>query len=219
MSPATHPACPPEVLDWIAWYPEGDLPDAVRAAVERHAAECVACRREIDLVHGEAAEIEEALPDADALFRRVLARLEEEAATAGPPAAPTLRPPRRAGPARRALLAAGLAGIVASAALGAWVAGSLDAGAYRTASAPPAVSAGPADGPTLQVVFREDAAFGRVASALRETDARILAGPGPSGVVRLALPAGADPHAVAARLRGEDGVARFAEPVGNGATP
>jgi len=217
MSSAARPACPPEVLDWIAWYPEGDLPETVRAAVERHAAECVACRREIDLVRGEATEVESALPDADALFQRVLARLEEEAARSGPPAAPGRRPPRRAGSPRAALLAAGLAGILASAALGAWVAGGLDAGAYRTASAPPAVSTAPADGPVLQVVFRQDVDFGRVAAALREAEARVVSGPSASGVVQIALPAGADAAAVAGRLRGPDGVAHFAQPVGTGA--
>lgn len=216
MTPAGR-ACPPDVLDWIAWYPEGDLPDAVRAAVESHAAECVACRIEIDLVRGEAATFEAALPDADALFERILARLEEEAATgrAAPRSGRPLAPPRRrTDGARAAALAAGLAFVVGAAALGAWLGGVLTPPpVYETASAPAGAAVpGDAAGPVLDVVFRDDVPFARVAEALRASEARIVAGPGPGGRVRLQLPAGADAAAAARRLRGEDGVALFAEP-------
>lgn len=214
MSRQGRPDCPPEVLDWIAWYPEGDLPDAVRAAVESHAAECVACRREIDLVRGEAAEVEAALPDADALFARVLARLEQDAAAGRPTARPghALAAPRRGRGATRApRLAAGLALVLAVAGLGGWLAGRLAPDAvYETASAAPEGAA--ASGPRLQVVFRDDASGGRVAAALRRTGARVVAGPSTAGVFHLALPPDTDAQAAAARLR-QEGVARFVAPI------
>ena len=47
-------ACPPDVLEWIPWYPDQGLNDRQRGTVEAHAAGCADCREEISLVLGKA---------------------------------------------------------------------------------------------------------------------------------------------------------------------
>ena len=88
-------ACPAEVLDWIAWYPEGDLPEGVRGAVASHAAECSECRQEIAALEGDAVADPEALPDADVLFARVMDRVR---ANESSPRSVPQRAPRRPAP-------------------------------------------------------------------------------------------------------------------------
>jgi len=208
--------CPPEVLDWIAWYPEGGVPDTVRGRIEAHAAECTACRQEISLLSGDAAELEAPLPDADAVFQRVLAGIEEEAHVPSVlPLRPVATPPRRARwhESRSALLAAGIALAVVCAGIGG-VAGSFWSSPeprYQQATAAPSV--GSAGGPQLQLVFEPGASMRSVQTALRGVGGTLVSGPSAGGVVHVALPAGSDAMAAAETLRAQPGLAVFVESV------
>jgi hypothetical protein len=222
----SEPICPPEVLDWIAWYPDQGLSESERGAVEAHAAGCSACRREIDVVAGRFELPPEV--DAERIFARVLARIESEnlgaprAAAAreavGSPSEDEAAAHRRVRPARwtmgAARWAAGVAFALLFTGLG-WVAATSRAPgdrAYHTAAEPPAASA-PASA-ALDLVFRSDASADRINTELRGLGAAIVSGPSQLGRYRIALPAGSDTSAAAALLRAEGtGVASFAEPV------
>ena len=218
------PGCPPEVLDWLAWYPDGNLPEAVRGSIDAHAAQCAACREEIARMQGDEGLALAELPDPERVFARVRARIEEldEApsgwAPGGGQAAPARAPLRPRPPSmwvatRRAAIAAGLALAVAAGIVGAGIATAWDFVLYET------VRAGAQPEPIAQVaqidvVFRPEVSFSRIHDTLGELGATVVSGPTPGGVMRLRLPAGSDPRVVAARLRaGETGVALFAEPV------
>jgi hypothetical protein len=219
--------CPPEILEWIAWYPDG-LSGDQRGAVEGHAATCSACREEIAVLTGRV-EAAVAPADPELLFERVLALVEEDGleATAGvsaPPAPAAPLAPRTAQrPARRpralrslggARLAAGVALLVVGAGLGGWLGREWVAqrAIYAPASAEtPLASEGSL---ALDVVFRSDATAERIQTALRGLGAEVVAGPSPLGRYRVELPPGADASAAAALLRAEGtGVASFAEPL------
>ena len=226
------PGCPPEVLDWIAWYPEGDLPEAVRGTIDAHAAQCAACREEIARMQGDAGPALSELPDPERVFARVRARIEEleEAPARGTGVGPAAgRAPARRTAAdrdalrarprpmwvatRRAAMAAALVLAVGAGFVGALIATAWDDSIYLTVrdDAGPAVLA---EVVQLDVVFRPDASFGRIHDTLNEIGATVVAGPTPEGVMRLHLPSGSDPRIVSARLRAEEtGVALFAEPV------
>lgn len=200
--------CPQIVLDWIAWYPEGDLPDSVRGAIEAHAAECSACRAELATLSGEGDVAVGASPEALRVFTRVLEKVEAAPLRATPPRARrvwSIRPP--------AAIAAGLAlaALSSAAAVVATQEYGRGAGTYETA----AIGAQPAAtrGTHLDVVFRPEAPFANVQAALYAIGASVEAAPTPSGVVHLRLAEGADAHAAAARLEsGEAPVALYAQP-------
>jgi len=85
MSEHRPDACPGEILEWIAWYPDGGLTPEQRGAVEAHAATCPACREEIAVLAGRC-EPPVGPEDPERLFERVLALVEAEGlagATAG----------------------------------------------------------------------------------------------------------------------------------------
>jgi hypothetical protein len=92
----TNPSdtCPAEILEWIAWYPDGGLDDAQRGAVEAHAASCAACREEIAVLAGRL-EPPVAPADPERLFARVLALVEADRLGAGA-SAPAATPAERA---------------------------------------------------------------------------------------------------------------------------
>ena len=223
-----EPTCPPEILDWIPWYAEDALADAQRGAVEAHAAQCEECRKELAMLNGGPAP-SAAAPDPEAVFARVLARIETEGMGGGPagvgsrlapaPArsAPRLRDARRGGRhsmSRNALAAA----FVLSVATAGWFAnealGSLGGVLYRTASAPEATPLVADSGVRLDVVFRGDVGIDRINTDLRALGAVVVAGPSQAGRYRVALPEGSDASAAAAMLRAEGtGVASFAEPL------
>jgi hypothetical protein len=77
----------------------------------------------------------------------------------------------------------------------------------------PAVSAPApgAGGAALDVVFRPDATAERIHAALRAIGGEIVSGPTQLGVYRVRLGPAADASAAAQVLRGEGGVAAFAE--------
>jgi hypothetical protein len=221
----TNEACPAQVLEWIAWYPDGGLSDEQRGAVEAHAALCAPCREELAVLAGRL-EAPVAPADPERLFARVLALVEADgfrAAPAGagaPVAAPTLRrapPPIRRSPVwsrRIARGAAAAAVVLVAGGVGGWIARSPLFAAepvYTPASGP---VAGGGAGVTLDVVFRSDATAERIQTALRGLGAELVAGPSPVGRYRVELPAGTDASAAAALLRAEGtGVASFAEPL------
>ncbi len=192
--------CPSEVLDWIAWYGEPELPPEVRSTIDRHAAECLACRREMVLLHtGE--DVTDDVPDGEAVLERVLARVRAEV-----PAPPTRRGPRAL--LRPALAAAaGLTLLVG----GAWLVG------VGTGPEPLRTAAGAAaaahSGRTLDVVFRDDASWAQVRGILGELDASLAEGSAPAtaGRVRLQLAKAGDPALALQALRAS-GLTLFAEP-------
>jgi len=208
-------ACPAEVLDWIAWYPEGDLPEGVRGTIASHAAECGECRQEIAALEGDAVTDREALPDADVLFGRVMDRVRANEAS---PRVVPQRAPRRPAPVwsatRRMALAAGIALMLLggmAGVLGARALGPSSLPVYQTASTHGAIVL--ADVVQLDVVFRPEVPFGRIQDTLRREGATVVAGPTRGGVMRLNLPTGSDAEGAASRLRAEAGIALFAEPV------
>ena len=217
MARATHAAgCPREVLDWIAWYPEGQLPERARGAIEAHAAECARCREELAMLEGRVEPRDPELPDAEVVLARVMARLEGTGAPgrsvsglSRAPARPRLRGAARRGAAAAALL---LVGALAGGLAASWLATDGPDATYRAASGPPPVAPS-GSGPALDVVLRDDVSVGALRQTLRELGANVLAGPSAGGVMRIALPTGADVSAAAARLTDTGGVARLAEPV------
>ena len=80
--------CPENVLGWIPWYADGGLSDQQRGRVEAHAAECLDCRAELDIVAGAPFEIDMELPDPDRLFREITARIDAGEREASPSVIP-----------------------------------------------------------------------------------------------------------------------------------
>lgn len=224
-------SCPAEILEWIAWYPDGGLSDEHRGAVEAHAATCAACREELAVLAGRS-EAPVAPADPERLFARVLALVEAEGlATPGrSPALAGLASPapslRQRAPARRtavpwsrgvAQVAAAAAAVLLVGALGGWLGRDL-VGVREPEAEPVYVTASEAsaagDALALDVVFRSDATAERIQTALRGLGAELVSGPSPLGRYRVELPPGADASAAAALLRAEGtGVASFAEPL------
>jgi hypothetical protein len=200
---SARPACPPEVLALLPWYPEGALGDAERGRVEAHAASCEACRRELAYIEGSAEPGPETAPDRELLWARTLARIAEGER----PAAPARRPVRW----RRNLAAA--AGVLLALGVGILAGMTLNSdggpAVYRVAAGTSAPSAG---APELDVIFRPDASAEQIAAALSEVEAGIVSGPSSvSGIYRVRLTVGSDAARAAEQLRA--GVASFAEPL------
>ena len=231
MREQTKSSCPPRILEWIAWYPDGGLTGAQRGAVEVHAAECAPCREELAIL-AERADATAAPVDPDQLFESVLARIEESAVAEGPDAVAPAVAREAAAPLRRApvrqrralswqrrgvIAAAGFALVALAGALGwlgrDWVSPVGNAGGevYRTASESAPI---PGPGVALDVVFRNETSADEIRTVLRGLGATVAMGPTELGRYRLALPPGSDARAVAALLRAEGtGVASYAEPV------
>ncbi len=201
-------SCPQLVLDWIAWYPDGDLPSEVRGEIEVHAAECGTCRQEIASLSGAASSDADDEPGADRVFARTLRKIEAHPRRAAP------TPQRRAWVVRpRLAVAAGLAVALISGTAGIVATQQLaHASTYETATAQ-ASESHPGVGPHLDVVFRGDASFAEISSAIQALGASVESGPSPNGVVHLHLAQGADAVTAAQRLESGDlHVADFAQP-------
>lgn len=211
--------CPPGVLGWIPWYPDG-LADEQRGAVEAHAAECAVCREEIAFLQGDAEPPVEA-SDPERVYAQVLARIESGGGEAAerrrdePPGRSRRNTSPRPASWRRvetrhvlALAASVLVALAVGVGIGGLFAGPSQA-VYETAMATPEEAT--AAGPALDVVFREGVGYSQINQALRELDAQITSGPSQVGVYRLELPAGTDVTAAAKLLMGDRGVAILAE--------
>jgi hypothetical protein len=202
-------SCPQIVLDWIAWYPEGDLPGEVRSAIEVHAAECAACRQEIADLSGDGAVDVAANPGAERVFARALEKIGGQPRPAAPPARRRMLIMRP-----RFALAAGVAVALVSATVGVIATQQLRGEPiYRTVTDSPAAASHDGAGAHLDVVFRDDASFAEIAHAMQALGASVAGGPTPSGVVHLHLAQGADAQAAAQRLESGDlSIAEFAQP-------
>ncbi len=195
--------CPEEVLDWIAWYAEPELPSEVRSAIDRHAAECLACREELGWIQTEVSEHGDNGPRGERVVAQLMARIRQPE-TLQAPATTRHRPRGQATP----WLAAAAAALILLG--GAWLGTRLAVPQplhTATAGAPP-VAAGPA----LEVLFRDDASWAAIRSTLERADARLASGTAqaPSGRLRLVLPPSTDPAAALGVLR-ESGLTLFAE--------
>ncbi len=207
----TTTSCPEAILTSIPWYPDGLTPEEC-GAVEAHAADCRACRAELAFVRGDEEPAID-LPDIERVYERVLDRISSHSNEE------SVAQPRRksaamrvGAAARQASIAAGLfvaviSGMLATGAI--WVA--RVAPTYETAAATDGAADG--GGPSLQVVFREDASAELIQTGLRDIGATVISGPTQLGVYRLRLAPGADVSAAISRLREKrHGVAAFAEP-------
>jgi hypothetical protein len=210
MRESSSEPCPQVVLDWIAWYPEGDLPQDVRSAIELHAAECAACRQEITELTGPGEADASAAAGAERVFARALEKIEARPRLAASPAA------RRRFWIVRPRLAVAACVVVAFTSASAGVVATQQLRRELAASYEPAtraVNLHDAAGGHLEVVFRADASFGEIAQAIAAIGASVESGPTPSGVVQLHLVPGVDAAAAARRLESGDlAVAEFAQP-------
>ncbi|HEY8121054.1 MAG TPA: zf-HC2 domain-containing protein [Myxococcota bacterium] len=208
MSRKTDSVCPQVVLDWIAWYPDGDLPADVRSEIEVHAAECAACRDEIVGLSSDVPLEADADPAGESVFERTLAKIAVHPQRSAPPRQRriwVMRPRFAIAAGLAVAIVSGTGGFVATQQLG-------NAERYETASLPPG-AARPSAGPHLAVVFRGDVPFAEISSALQALGATVESGPSPRGVVQLQLARGSDPAAAARRLESGDlDVADFAQP-------
>ena len=193
-------SCPAEVLDWIAWYAEPGIPSDIRSTIDRHAAECLACREELSWIQEETDPAGGDAPEGDRVFGQVLARVRGEVEI-------PLPVPRRRWSQQSNLLAAAAALLILIG--GAWL-GLLAAmpEPLHTASAP---AVGLEMQPAIEVIFRDEASWAEIRETLARLELRIAATPAnSSGRMRLSLAADADPAAVLEGLRAS-GLTRFAE--------
>lgn len=205
--------CPAEVLDWIAWYGEPDLPAEIRSTIDRHAAECLACRQELTSIGGEA-QPEGGVPEGERILERLLRRTRAASSSARAASSSASRAGTergsRAVPKRR--MRSGLAAAAALLLLagGAWLATGVasDPEPLHTAtSGAPSQVAGPA----LEVIFRDDVPWAQVRDLLAQVGAELGHSPASTaGQVHLALVQGVDPQTALVAVR-ESGLTIFAE--------
>lgn len=200
-----------EAFELLPWLASGALDAEERARVERHVAECIACKRELAALK----DLQEAIrnEESDVECRRGLGRMMERIDHAESGTMPWMRRVAHSLPGR--LPAAVL---LASWALVAVLAVQLfrqeEPHTFRVLSAP--TQAAP-DTPGLVVVFAADQPERHIRELLLRIDARITDGPGPEGAYVLALNRGDLPSALV-QLRADRGVV-FAEPMpASGAT-
>ena len=202
-------------------YATGTLGAEARLAVERHLAECPACREELERCRTLGDALTRATPPAPAPHPARLARLRERIARGELDLEPerewrARRSPRlvavwRGTPRLARWLLAGQA--AALLALAAWLGalGAAPEGRFRTLAG---AEAG-AHGARLRVVFAPGVEESDVRALLLEVRAEIVGGPSPLGAYALALEpgvAGEAPDAVLQILRADPRV-RLAEPI------
>lgn len=202
----------------LPWHLNGTLPAADSSRLKAHLAVCVACRAGLAAERGlqRAIAVEQVVDYApQASLAKLMQRID----------AP---PPLRWW--RRLLLHAGLSGrtrepgrrspilfvLVAQAAALAVLAVALSYLVLRPSSETAGIPAeyrslsdtppGPPAGPQLMLVFADDLSVAKLRDLLAVVGGRIVGGPGPSGMFRVALEAGGDPEDIAAKLRAMPGV-------------
>jgi hypothetical protein len=177
MATSRTASCPAEVLDWIAWYAEPELPSNVRGVIDRHAAECLACREELSWIQDETDLAGGNTPDAERVFGQVLQRVKNEVDVSRPA-------PRRPHSQQSNLLAAAAAVLILVG--GAWL------GLSRGVPEPLFTAAAPALSletlPTVEVIFRDETSWAEIRETLARLDLSVVATPAnTSGRLRLAV--------------------------------
>lgn len=218
MNQRPETTCPNEILDLIPWYPDQGLSAEQCASIEAHAAECEACRSEVEILSGGKGS-PTSLPDREAVYGRTLGLIEAYEMTKEPRVEPVRlaragRNDLGAGGVRYYALAASLiVMLLAGMAIGRLVLPSGDT-VYRTATEGAAPQTAPAGQAELDVMFRGDSTADRLRAVLRAIGGNIVEGPSRLGVYRVRLGADGDAAAAAAMLLGDgQGVATFAEPI------
>ena len=214
----------------LPWYATGALTPAETATVERHLAQCPACRVELEQCHVFATAVQhnadEIWQSSPSGFERLMTEIDRLEAKPTPPETRSLTLLQRlrdwlgATPnsvgwtlALESLAVAGLMVAVALPLL-------RPAPDYETLSSSAEQPA--SANPRLRVIFADAATMGEIQEILRSIDGGIVAGPTALGVYTVALPAGAHPEPTLAevltRLQGLDQI-RLAEPVAGGGEP
>lgn len=207
------------VWESLPWYANGTLEHGEHALVERHLANCVTCRSELNylrqlgrLVHGS----EDYVPSPSRGLEEVLSRIESGQTGSGKPRGGFWTGLRRTSWLWRGALLAQAALILVLLSLLVIPRQGQPENIYRTLSdseTTPAASVA-----RLRVVFDEQSPEREIRKLLHSVGGEIVAGPSPTGVytlkVELTEGAAHDPTAVADDLRSKGkGMVRFAEPV------
>ena len=203
----------------LPWLVNGTLDEWTKSAVERHAAECVACRKELELLSEIARGVR--LTDAEPLSaERSLAgmreRLDREtnAVTAAADRLTELSRSLRAS--RSAALALRAAAVALVVGLVAWFWSVGQQPRFRTLSTGTESSSSLL--PRIRVVFDDGMTVAEMGAILDEVDARVVDGPSPHGVYTVEIESNdgsVEVSTVIDKLRENQGV-RFAEPLGEG---
>lgn len=218
-----------EIEALLPWYANGTLTPAETATVERHLAQCPACRAELKQCHALATAVRdtaESWQPAPGGFDRLMAEIDR--LEAKPTPAKTRSPPllqrildwlgATPNPVRWTLALESMA--VAALLLVVALPMLRTAPEYETLSSDTEPAA--AKGPRLRVVFADSATVGDIRQLLRDIDGNIVAGPTALGVYTVALPAADRPDQTLARalsgLRARNQV-KLAEPVAGGGEP
>ena len=212
---AHEPMSHQEAIELLPWLANESLDAGERDAVQRHATDCVICRRELAelsalrrSIGSEAARVEAPEPDMRRINARIDAQLERE-----------LWPRRLLATVRawlgspmRIAFVAQSAALIAIAAV--WLQPSDTDPAYRTLTTAEPLPAGH----YVRVVFDPGVDDAGVASLLEPTDLTVVAGPSARGVVtlRFADDTGGDERDAIIRQMREDGRVLFAEAVDSG---
>lgn len=194
--------CPNDVLEWIAWYREPELSVEIRGRIDRHAAECLECRTELDWILDEASFDEGepiSAPEIDASLEWAMQRVREQVPSPGT--------------VHRGPWATARPGLAAAAALAlligaAWLAGNPAEQAQGLHTATASAEAAYA-GPAVEVIFRDDVAWAQIRGVVEQVDGAIVRGS--SGRLQVALRSEAARDAALPILR-DSGLTLFAEP-------
>ena len=208
-----------EVDRLLPWYANRTLAPAERLRVEAHLGRCAACRAELErcdetraLLAAEPVGLPAPHP---AQIARLLDRLDEPEAPEAPSRRSVLRTLARSTPRAVRYLVLAQAALLALA-VGAGLRTSATEGPSTTARFHTLSAAAPKlDRGDVRVVFAAEATEEQIRKLLLDLRAEIVAGPSPTGVYTLALPAApaGEPVAVALELLRRNPRVRFAEPV------
>ena len=201
-----------QAWDLIPWFVNGSAPESRSEPLQRHLAECEACREEVAAQRSLMQAMKtrpsvENMPHGSLqkLWTRIDARPEQSPL----PAAPRHRSPRA------------VSWLAAAVAVQALLLGTLtlfllrspragEDAPFQTVSAPPSAPGTP----SVRAVFSPDMTLGELQALLERARLRIVNGPSPEGVYALAPQASAagDPKQALVTLRSHPST-RFAEPI------
>jgi anti-sigma factor RsiW len=197
--------------DLIPWLVNGSIAEPKRESLQRHLAECPACREEV-AAQRELLQAMKTRPQVESMPHGSLQKLWSRIDASPEPLRETVAVPRSPRVLRwltaAVVLQALLLGLLATLLLRS--PGAADRALYQTVSAP-ATAAG---APSVRAVFSPDMTLGELQALLERARLRIVNGPSPEGVYTLATATPADdPRQALLTLRAHP-AARFAEPIG-----